>query len=354
MGLLQYKRCAPFSHDPASRSKYRELCGKEADIPLLCQDWWLDAACGMDNWSAVVVEKGRAVIGALPYHLSRGPFGLVQMVMPRLTQHHTVWIRYQDNQGYLRRISYQKKVMQSIIDRIDSMGLGYYSQHFHHSITNWLPFLWNGFMQTTRYTYILQDLSCLDRVHDGMERDKRAWIRRAGRSLSAGFDLPCRDFYRIHEAALAKRGARITYPFDLLERLFRASYERGQGRSVYCRDASGNILGALFVIWDRNNAHLLLSAFDPDYIRNGLGVFLTWEAIKLVAPLTRQCDFTGSIAETYERAFRAFGGVQTPYFNIKKIYSPLIMVLDGWGQIRKGLKSEARRLARPWGEVQEV
>jgi hypothetical protein len=347
MGLIQYKRGAPSFYDEAARYKYRELCHKEATIPLLCQGWWLDAVCGLDNWGAVIVEKGRDVIGALPYYVTRGPFGLPQIVMPQLTQHQAIWIRYQENQDYLRRMSYERKVMHAVIDRLDSLGIAYYSQHFHYSITNWLPFLWKGFQQTTRYTYILEDLSDLDRVHDDFERDKRVWIRKASRTLSLGYDLPVLDFYRMAVVSLAKQGMEITYPFGLMESVFRAAYERGQGRSIYCRDASGSILGGLFVIWDEKNAHLLISAFDPDHRGSGLGAFLTWEAIKLVAPLTMKCDFTGSIVQTYERAFRAFGGVQKPYFNIRKTYSPLIMILDGWTQIKKGLKVQVKNYIRP-------
>lgn len=29
----------------------------------------------------------------------------------------------------------------------------YFNMNFHYSITNWLPFYWRGFKQTTRYTY---------------------------------------------------------------------------------------------------------------------------------------------------------------------------------------------------------
>lgn len=340
MGFLQYKRGAQFSCDGAQRFKYRELCRKEAAIPIFSQDWWLDAACGADNWSAVVVEKGRDSIGAMPYHVERGPFGLPQIVMPRLTQHHVIWIRYQANQDYLRRLSYEKKVMYALIDGIEALGAASISQHFHHSLTNWLPFHWRGYQQTTRYTYVLKDLSALDRVYDDFERDKRTWIRKACRSLSPGYEMSARDFYRITEAAFAKQGMKITYPFEVMERIFTAARDRGQGSPVVCRDQAGSVLGALFVVWDEKSAHLLISAFDPDHRRNGLGAFLTWEAIRLVAPRTPMFDFTGSVVETYERTFRAFGGVQMPYFNIRKTYSPLIMTLEGWDRMGKGLKGQ--------------
>ena len=31
-------------------------------------------------------------------------------------------------------------------------------QNFHYGITDWLPFYWEGYRQTTRYTYMLKDI----------------------------------------------------------------------------------------------------------------------------------------------------------------------------------------------------
>jgi hypothetical protein len=54
-----------------------------------------------------------------------------------------------------------------------------FSQSFHHSITNWQPLSWKGFTQTTRYTYILKDLSDLDKVMENFEKSKKGDMGRA-------------------------------------------------------------------------------------------------------------------------------------------------------------------------------
>src|SRR5689334_24058521 len=43
-------------------------------------------------------------------------------------------------------------------------------QAFHPSSSNWLPFYWSGFRQTTRYTYVIEDLTDLNRVRSEERR----------------------------------------------------------------------------------------------------------------------------------------------------------------------------------------
>ena len=49
--------------------------------------------------------------------------------------------------------------MSNLISQIEDLPIAYYQQNFNSSITNWLPFYWNGYFKSTIYTYIL---SCID------------------------------------------------------------------------------------------------------------------------------------------------------------------------------------------------
>src|SRR5262245_26720571 len=48
---------------------------------------------------------------------------------------------------------------------------------------------------------------------------------------------------------------------------------------------------------------------------------LIWEAIQFSAKVTKRFDFEGSMVESIERFFRAFGARQVPYFSVKKVSS---------------------------------
>ena len=43
-----------------------------------------------------------------------------------------------------------------------------FTHRFHENFTNWLPFYWSGFEQTTRYTYLLTKLNPTSSVWDDM------------------------------------------------------------------------------------------------------------------------------------------------------------------------------------------
>jgi len=62
----------------------------------------------------------------------------------------------------------------------------------------------------------------------------------------------------------------------------------------------------------------------PDLRNSGATSLCMWEAIQFAATVTKSFDFEGSMLETVERFFRAFGAKQTPYFAISKINSKLL------------------------------
>ncbi|MBE7441610.1 MAG: hypothetical protein HS119_04060 [Flavobacteriales bacterium] len=55
---------------------------------------------------------------------------------------------------------------------------------------------------------------------------------------------------------------------------------------------------------------------------------LLWEAIKRSKNKTKSFNFEGSMIESIERYFRAFGGKQTPYFEITKRTSKVLKLLN--------------------------
>src|SRR6185369_6693111 len=53
---------------------------------------------------------------------------------------------------------------------------------FHPTLTNWLPFYWNGFEQKTFFSYVLDELTDVNRLWDEMEGNVRQNIRKAEKS----------------------------------------------------------------------------------------------------------------------------------------------------------------------------
>ncbi|WP_338449636.1 GNAT family N-acetyltransferase [Niallia oryzisoli] len=306
-----------------NKDKYREFCRVESTIPIFSQDWWLDAVVGEEHWDVALVEENNEIIASLPYMIKKKPF-IKYISMPMLTQTAGIWIRYPLGQKYMDRLSFEKEIFNKIIDNLPKVD--YFSQNFHYSFTNWLPFYWRGFSQTTRYTYVIEDLTDLDKVYREFDRSKKKDIKKALKQVKVGFDLSAREFYENHKLTLSKQGQKISYPFDVFERIYNSVYSRKAGRIIWAKDNHGHLHSALFVIWDGQSAYDLISTIDPDYRNSGSATLLILEIIKYIADKTRKFDFEGSMIETVERSFRKFGAVQKPYFKITKTYSKLLKI----------------------------
>src|SRR5260370_7073664 len=97
----------------------------------------------------------------------------------------------------------------------------------------------------------------------------------------------------------------------------------------FAEGPEGRIHAAVYIIWDDRSAYYLMGAADPELRNSGATSLLLWEAIQFAATVTRSFDFEGSMIESIERFFRAFGAKQKPYFHISRMI-PLMASLPGF------------------------
>lgn len=305
------------------KQKYKEFCKIEEDIPIFSKDWWLDAVCGEENWDVVLIEKNKNIIASMPYYkIKKVSFDLISM--PQLTQTMGPYIKYPEGQKYHNKLSLEKKITNELIEKLPKFDK--FSQNFHYNITNWLPFYWNNFEQTTRYTYVIEDLSNLENVFNNFDLSKKQNIKKAEKIVDIKFDLSARDFYENHKMTLLKQNDTITYSFELFESIYNSGYKHNSAKTIYAIDKVGNIHAALFVVWDQNSAYHLLNTVDPDFRNSGAASLVTREIIKFVSTKTKKYDFEGSMIENVESSFRKFGAIQKPYFQITKKNSKILKI----------------------------
>lgn len=303
------------------RDRYRRLCSNEPSIPLFSQAWWLDAAAGEGGWDVVLVEKDGSVIASLPY-VKKKRYGFTVLTQPDLTQNLGPWLRLNDEIKSSKKLAHEKDIIQALYAQLPEYD--YYSQNWHYHRTNWLPVYWMGFLQTTKYTYVINDISDIDHVLRNFENSKRKNIKKSEKIVSVVYDIPARDFYENHKMTLKKQGQEISYSFELFDRLYRAGRENNSAKTIAAYDQDGNMHAALFVVWDKNSAYDLISTIDPDFRVHGAASLLIKEIISYVSPFVNRFDFEGSMIESVERSFRQFGAEQVPYFSIQKTPSLIL------------------------------
>jgi len=304
-----------------NREKYREFCKTEENIPLFSKDWFLDSVCGTDNWDVALVERDKKIIASMPFYKKRKAiFNII--TMPKHAQTMGVYLKYPEGQKYEKRLSYEKELMTSLIEELPKVD--YFNQSFHYSVTNWLPFYWKGYTQTTNYTYVIENLSNLESVFKNFNHAKRKNIKKAEKILEVKFDLSAKEFYDNHKMTLEKQDSVISYSFEHFNRIVSSAYEHNAGKTIYAIDSNNNIHAALFVLWDKNSAYDLISTIDPTFRNSGGATLLVQEIIKFVSTKTNKFDFEGSMIENVEKSFRQFGAKQKPYLNITKIDSKIL------------------------------
>ena len=81
-------------------------------------------------------------------------------------------------------------------------------------------------------------------------------------------------------------------------------------------------------MWDNSSAYYLQGVTADKFKTTGSMSLLLWEAISRSASKSKAFNFEGSMIESIEHYFRAFGGVQTPYFEIKKTSSKFLKLFN--------------------------
>jgi len=171
---------------------YNKLCEKEFSIPIFSQAWWLNAVAGEKNWNIVMVKSNNEILATLPYY-RKNLYGFTILTQPVFTQNLGPWLKTSEAK-YSKMLSQQKNLLQKLYNQLPKFD--YYKHNWHYSLTNWLPLYWHGFEASTRYTYVIEDLSDIDFIWGSLKENIRWDVLKAQNKIgiSVRSDLPIDDF----------------------------------------------------------------------------------------------------------------------------------------------------------------
>lgn len=310
------------THTLETKERYKELCENEPSIPLMMQYWWMETICP-NQWNALFAEEKGRTAGALLYHIRRKG-GMQFVLQPQLTQYGGIWVKRGNPCCDGERLAYEKRIFNQLIMQLEQLHLSYYEQCFHYRITNWLPFYWQGYTQTTRYTYVIESIGnhekCLSRFSPAKQRQ----YRKAEGKFTLDLNLTPDEFYASHKQSLHdKKQEDIQYSYEFFLRLWKSATEHRQGQIFTLRDAEGNIHASHFIVWDKASAYDLLYFIPPERASSGGSTLIIAEILKWLINKTKAFDFEGSMIEGVENSYRQFGTIQKPYLQISKSFNPV-------------------------------
>ncbi|MEG1254888.1 GNAT family N-acetyltransferase [Clostridium sp.] len=313
----------------SNKIKYIEFSNNCDEVNIFSQPWWLDVVVGEENWDVVISEKGGVIQGALPYYyVKKGKYLCINQ--PLLTPRHGIILNYPKNQKKTTKISFERKVIKELMEKLENLNLDSYNQNFSYNFKNWLPLYWKEFKQTTRYSYIINKNCDIEEVYNNIDSSTKNLIRKAEKSVIVKRDISIYDFYKINLMTYSRKNIQIPYSFKLVEDLDKECEKRNCRKILAGIDEQGNIHAAIYIVWDKQYMYYLMGGVNTEFKASNATSLLLYNAIQLSKEKRLNFDFEGSMDEGIEKFFSSFGGEQTAYSNISKRY-------------RMNLKSELSR-----------
>ena len=278
---------------------------------VFCYYWWLHTVTKGDFEILIVEENGRIVAGmALPFYSSG------KINQPYLTRTFGALYIKPGLESARERVSRERRWLNALLDRVDINNV--IQIITHHNFTDCLPFLWRGYRQTTRYTYLIDFTDkTVDDIWRGISDRQKRGVRKAlknnlvfeeGDSIDEAYAFSCLSFERQNKV----------FPYSLSDLRLLDEAVKKHGRRAILRvvDSNKQIHAVNYVVSNQRSAYHLLSGGDPRLRSLGGHTFLLWETIKYYRDKTSVFNFGGSVIQPIEEHYRSFGGIQKQYFQI--------------------------------------
>ena len=229
------------------KEKYTEFCINN-DLPIFFQYWWLDASCGKDNWDVILSEKKGIINGVFPVFFKK-IFWFKGITNPMLTPRLGIWINYPENQKYTSKLGLEKEVTNNIISQLPRNN--FLALNFYYSFNNWLPFYWKGFSQTTKYSYIINDLTNLEDVFANFKSNIRNKIRKAEKVVKVEISDDLQKFYDVNKLTYKRQNKKIPYSFNKIKEIDDACIKNDSRAIFIAKDEQDNVHAALYLVYDK-------------------------------------------------------------------------------------------------------
>jgi len=295
---------------------------EEYTIPLHMSPRWMDAVCIKGGWDVCIArdESGRPE-GVLVYHY-RSILGQRFILMPPMCFYNGIFILPKENMGAAQKISFENKTSVKLISSLPSCA--FYYQQYHPDFNNWSSLYWEGFKQSTRYSYRLNANQSQEELWAKLKPNLKRNINKAEKTCyinSTDFDV----FW--NALSLSYKSRKNPFDKELLKSI--CSSLQGACQLFLCYDKeSDKVLAGSIIVHDKSTSYYLCGFYNPEGKESGGLSYLLWQNILHNSKAT--FDFEGSMIKEIEYFFRSFGADWTPHSRIWKINSFLLSGLIRW------------------------
>ncbi len=296
----------------SNKSRYKEFISNFEDISIFSQPWWLDLVCGHENWDVALVERDGRPVASLPYFIKKKWF-LRAITQPPLSQVIEPLFAVKSENNFEKK----SKLMSELISHLPQVSK--FQLNLHSSFTNWLPFYWEGYSQTTYYTYVLDCINDEDSLWKNMSGKRRTEIRKSiNNDIKISSDGSLETFYVLYQDTFSRKNRNPPHSKEFIGNLINVCLKRKSGKLLFSRSKDGTPLSCAFFVWDNKKTYYLLGGLNSNENTMGAQSLLLWEAIKHSLDSSRSFDFEGSMDKGIGQFFSSFGAKQINYCSISK------------------------------------
>lgn len=294
---------------------YDNLVDSSPQGSLFHKSWWLDAVAP-NKYTILSIQKNEEILAAWPLTFKKLA-GLNLIMLPQLTPKLGIMF------APARKIKYSEQLSQEIDLMAELLKLLprhiFFYQRFSPEFTDWLPLYWADFKQTTRYTYVIDDLSDLDRVWENVRYSTKRKIKKAQKhGIKVVTNLGLEKLLDLNELTYKRQKLTLPYSREYVQRIDEACEKYNARKTFFAIDEADQIHAAVYIVYDQKAAYYLIGGGDPALNQSGAHFLALWEAIKFASRESQSFDFEGSMHSNIEPVFRGFGGVQKPYMEITR------------------------------------
>ncbi len=294
---------------------YDEFVDSSPQGSLFHKSWWLETIA-QSKYQILTIKRNGEILAAWPLTFKKIA-GLNLIMPPPLTPKLGIMFAPSRKMKYSEKLSDEIHLMSELLELLPEHVLFY--QRFSVEFTNWLPLCWARFKQTTRYTYVIEDLSDLNRVWENVRYGTKRKINLAlknGIKIVANLSLD--QFLDLNELTFKKQKLTVPYFREYVHRIDEACGKNNARKMFFAVDEAGQIHAAVYLVYNQKSAYYLMGGSDPALNTCGAHFLALWEAIKFAGQVSNSFDFEGSMYENIEPVFRGFGAVQKPYMEITR------------------------------------
>lgn len=278
---------------------------------VFCHSWWLEAIT-KSHFKIIVLIENNEIVAGMPVAFDDRNY----INQPPVTRTLGILYKPKGNISEYKMASDQRKWLTALVEQLPLEN--FIQMIMHHNFTDWLPFRWMGFRQTTGYTYLLNyEDKTINDLWNNLNYDKKKKINRAERNgvrveLSDDFEL----LYRFESLSFERQGLKFRIPINDLILLDDAIKKNGSRIIFKAVDHSNRVHAMLYVVFNSKSVYALMSGSDPNLRKLGGHTLITWEAVKFFRDKVQYYNFGGSDIKSIEEHVKGYGGVITPYFHI--------------------------------------